>query len=172
LTNCKIYYIYRAAKGMFLSFLLLTCLIAGTEGQPGRQTNDASGDCGGTTVDTFQPELAGPAKAFLADLQTAVRAEDKQKIASMAAYPLVTFRGKERRSVRNRSEFLHRYGQIFTPDVTRVVLGQSPDCLFANWQGVMIGRGQVWFADQPDKSLKIISVNPGAPEPRSNTEKR
>jgi hypothetical protein len=34
-----------------------------------------------------------------------------------------------------------------------------PECLFANWQGVMIGDGEVWFEEQQNGSVKIKTLN-------------
>ncbi|MGH9654637.1 MAG: hypothetical protein ACRD6B_14375 [Bryobacteraceae bacterium] len=100
--------------------------------------------------------------AFFEQLKAAVISHDVEKIASMASYPFV-LNGKA--SVPNRAAFISHYRQIFTPEVIEAVEQQSYDKLWSNWQGVMIGDGEVWFAGIcPDSScssyeIKIISVN-------------
>ena len=51
-----------------------------------------------------------------------------------------------------------------TSRVRHAILAQSASCLFANGQGVMIGRGQIWFQEQSDGKMKIITINLGAPD--------
>ncbi len=118
--------------------------------------------CDSSTVDAFGPQAAARARAFLAELQAAVTADDKRKVAFMTAYPLRVFSENRKRIIRNRSEFLASYNEIFTPSVKESVIKQSAACLFGNWQGAMAGRGAVWFQES-DGVFKIITVNEDAP---------
>jgi len=59
------------------------------------------------------------------------------------------------------------YDRIFTPNVTRAILGQRFDQLFGRDQGLMIGDGQVWFDHvcantqcSPPGPVRITAVNP------------
>lgn len=114
--------------------------------------------CNGTTVDDYSPALAPKAKAFLADLNTAVTAGDKQKVAAMISYPL-SVNAKGHRLIRNSARFLKEYDRLFTPAIVKAIETQKPECLFANYQGVMIGSGQIWFDEQKGGVLKIITLN-------------
>jgi hypothetical protein len=41
-----------------------------------------------------------------------------------------------------------------------VIKRQAAECLFANWQGIMIGNGEVWIeASVDNKPLRIIALN-------------
>ena len=115
--------------------------------------------CGNSTVEEFSPSLGPKARAFLAALSAAVKAGDKQKVAAMVQYPLYVNTGKLRRLVRSRSEFAMDYDRIFTPAVRKAIERQVPECLFANWQGVMIGHGEVWFEEQKNGGMRIKTVN-------------
>jgi hypothetical protein len=115
--------------------------------------------CHNSTVAEFAPGLAPRAEAFLATLVKSVKAGDKARIAGMVQYPLSVYTGRGHRLIRNGSEFVAAYGQLFTLGVQKAVLEQVPECLFANYQGVMIGHGEVWFEEQRDGSMKIKTIN-------------
>lgn len=110
---------------------------------------------------------------FLAQLQEAVRAEDAKAVAALVNLPLrVNYAVRGRRGAVNAvrittsERFVRDYARIFTPNVKQAVLGQAPDKLFRNAQGVMIGDGEVWYAgvcqDRKCTSVHIgiIAVNP------------
>ena len=111
--------------------------------------------------------------AFFQELKDAVIRDDRKKVAGLVNYPLNVFTGRRRMVVRSPAELLRRYREVFNDNVVRAVKAQEPDTLFANWQGVMVGDGQIWFAgvcagkdrDAPcaDKVIKVITVNTKAP---------
>jgi hypothetical protein len=111
--------------------------------------------------------------AFFQELKDAVIRDDRKKVAGLVNYPLNVSAGGRRTVVRSRAELLRRYREVFNENVIRAVKAQEPDTLFANWQGVMLGDGQVWFSgvcagkdrDTPcaDKTIKVITVNTKAP---------
>jgi hypothetical protein len=75
--------------------------------------------------------------------------------------------------VRSRAELLRRYREVFNENVSHAVQAQEANTLFANWQGVMLGDGQIWFSgvcagkDRATpcavKAIKVITVNTKAP---------
>jgi len=71
----------------------------------------------------------------------AVKADDRQKVAIQ--YPLRVNAHKRYRLVRSGSEFVGDYKRLFTSAIVNTIEKQLPECLFANWQGVMIGHGAV-----------------------------
>jgi len=118
--------------------------------------------CDGSTVDTQGPETAKAARAFLAELQAAVRANDKQKIAGMVSYPVNVIHGGKRAHIRDKQTFLARYDSLFDEHLRKVILEQSAHCLFGNANGEMIGQSEVWFSELGNGSVKIITINPTA----------
>ena len=118
--------------------------------------------CEGSTVDTQGAKTAKAARAFLTQLQTAVQANDKDKIAGMISYPLNVIHGDKRARIRDKQTFLARYDNIFDEHIRQTILKQSPRCLFGNANGEMIGNGEVWFSEMGDGTVKIITVNPSA----------
>jgi hypothetical protein len=109
--------------------------------------------------------------AFFQELKDSVVRDDKKAVAGLLHYPLDVFRGGRRTVVRSPAEFLKRYHEVFNENVIRAVTSQEADALFANWRGVMLGHGQVWFsgvcADRgrpcADKVIRVITVNTDAP---------
>jgi hypothetical protein len=120
--------------------------------------------CGhGTVEDAWGPTVASEAKAFLVKLQRIVRANDKKQFASVIHYPvLVWYRGHSA-EISSPSEFVAKYSSIVTPNVRHAILAESPECLFGNGQGMMVGRGQVWFQKESGGDMKIITIDSIAP---------
>ena len=126
----------------------------------------------------YPPDLVGSsaigrtsACGFLANLKAAVAQHDNAKVASMVAFPFsLNGRGK-RRGIWNRTAFLRQYNAIFNSNVRHALEEQTCHSLFGNWQGAMIGRGQIWFdlrCQPSDSNCRsqgpfITAVNPDAP---------
>lgn len=118
--------------------------------------------CPGSTVDNQGADIAEKSRAFLAALQTAVHDGDKTRVASMISYPLMVIHGNRRTRIKTNAQLLGKYDTIFDAPVQKAIAQQSAKCLFGNYQGAMIGNGEVWFSQQQDGSMKIITVNPTA----------
>jgi hypothetical protein len=137
--------------------ILLVSLLSphGGSSQPSQ-----GGVCHHSTVEDFAPGLAPKARAFLGELQTAVKAGDRQKLAALVRYPLDVYSAKEHRAVRTSAELIRDFDRLFTPSVRKAIEQQMPACLFANFQGVMIGDGEVWFEEQQNGTMKVKTLNP------------
>jgi hypothetical protein len=116
-------------------------------------------DCGHSTVADFSPSLEPKANAFLTSLKAAVKAQDKHKVAGMAQYPLLVNMFKGHKQIKTAAQFIAEYDRLFTPSMRKAIEEQTPACLFANWQGVMIGDGEVWFEEQSNGSMKLKTLN-------------
>lgn len=145
---------------------LITCLLlAISAGMPASlmaQATAASSPCQGSTVDNQGAKIAKESREFLARLQAAVRANDREQIAGMVNYPLLVFSYGKKTHIRQKSSFLDNYDEIFTPPVRNAILNQTPQCLFGNANGEMVGRGELWFSEQSTGEMKIITVNESA----------
>ena len=106
-------------------------------------------------------------RRFLSRLQSAVGANDKKAVANLAALPLrVNFEGGAR-TYSDRRAIERDFDRIFTSRVKQAILSQRADRLFTNYQGAMIGDGQVWFdqictndACSPAGPVRIKAINP------------
>src|SRR5690242_3426115 len=85
-------------------------------------------------------------KAFLVDLQGAVRTGNRKAVANLADLPLqVNGPTGVHETYRSAKLVEQNYERIFTPPVRKAILRQHFEELFGNYQGVMIGNGAVWF---------------------------
>jgi hypothetical protein len=104
------------------------------------------------------------ASDFLAALQAAVAQDNRGQVADMVAFPLDVNVSGARVTVPSKQEFIDSYTEIIDPQVKAAILAQTADGLFVNYQGVMIGRGEVWFGavgSAPSYQVKIIAINNG-----------
>jgi hypothetical protein len=122
--------------------------------------------CGGSsTVDALGAKTATSARAFLAQLQAAVQANNKEQLAEMMSYPLLVLRSGKRTRIKQKQAFMADYALIVTAPVRDAVLHQTAQCLFGNSSGAMIGNGEVWFSEQAPDQWKIITINESASAP-------
>ena len=97
---------------------------------------------------------------FLRALQVAVAKKHRAKVASMVDYPVTVTIAKRKKKIKTSKELIRHYRAIFNAKVKRAIARQKVEKLFVNQQGVMIGRGEIWFNQQPTgKALKIIAIN-------------
>ena len=134
--------------------LLAAVLIA-----PAFSQSAAKVGCGNSTVADFSPSLEPRANAFLASLKAAVKAQDKHKVAGMVHYPLLVNIPKRHRQIKTTAQFVAEYDRLFTTSMRKTIEEQTPARLFANWQGIMIGNGEVWFEEQSNGGMKIKTLN-------------
>jgi len=99
-------------------------------------------------------------RTFFGKLKGAVAAADKQAVATMIDFPFATRIGGKAVKVRDVKHFVADYDKIITLKIRDAVAKQRYEDLFANWQGVMIGDGEVWFSGIGDNdTVKIIAIN-------------
>ncbi|TWG91113.1 hypothetical protein L598_006000000090 [Mesorhizobium sp. J18] len=116
------------------------------------------------TLDDLFGEHA-PYHEFFEKLKKAVAEHDKQTVASMVDYPFKARINGKAVTIRDAAHFAADYDEVFTNKVRDAVAKQTYENLSANWQGVMIGDGEVWFSgicnnDACEKqTVRIIAVN-------------
>lgn len=104
-------------------------------------------------------------EAFVARFRTAALERDREAVADMVRYPIeVTIDGK-RRTIKDRGELVRRFDAVFTDAYLDRLREGYPLHLFVKYSGVMLGRGEVWFAPSrepgPDGEVVpvVISIN-------------
>jgi hypothetical protein len=101
-------------------------------------------------------------QAFLKQIKEASAAKDPKAMAKLVKFPL-RLNGKKK--VRSSRRLIARYDKVFNDVVTKAIEGQRYETLFSNYQGVMIGDGQIWFkkvcrtSECTAQAPRIISVN-------------
>ena len=107
-------------------------------------------------------------KAF-AELQAAVAANDRNKVADHILYPLRVngwwdaAAGKGTFQFATKPEFLDNYDEIFTTQIKTAIIQQKTADLFVNWQGVMVGKGEAWLSvsGKEPRRYGIFAINLG-----------
>jgi hypothetical protein len=126
---------------------------------------------GGTGMDARLDLLFGehdPYRSFLQELQSAVAADERSRVATMVSYPLRTKLHGHTLRVATTKQFLSHYDELLPQATRALIAAQAYEALFVNSQGVMIGNGQLWFSGVcsdalcSSRTIKIIALNPAA----------
>jgi hypothetical protein len=88
----------------------------------------------------------GEAKRFFKALKQAVASGDKAALAAMSDFPITVAVGSGTLTLSDREAFEQHYRAFMTPALAQRVAETRFDELFANYQGVMLGNGAIWFA--------------------------
>ncbi|KGD99150.1 MULTISPECIES: hypothetical protein [Rhizobium/Agrobacterium group] len=136
-------------------------LVSGLLAMSGTALAQTSADTNKSLDDLFGHHQ--PYADFFSKLQTAVGSGDKQAVAGMVDYPFQARIGGKAVKINDAKHFVADYDKIVTTKVKGAVAKQTYPTLFANWQGVMIGEGEVWFAetgkDEKHMAVKITAIN-------------
>lgn len=90
-------------------------------------------------------------KAFFREIKLAIENRDAKWIAKNINIPLnVNINGKKT-SIKTEKEFIKNYDSIITPVIVDAVRSQDENDMFKNWQGIMAGKGQIWFGKYIDE---------------------
>jgi hypothetical protein len=104
-------------------------------------------------------------ESFVKKVKTAIARADKQWLAGQVNYPFKTsMDGKKIVTLKTKAEFIARFDAIFHPAYKERVLKHCACNLFANYMGVMLGNGELWFGEQATSttgkpSFTITSIN-------------
>lgn len=120
--------------------------VAGTD-SAATPAADASAEAEGGARERITKLLgdAAPYESVFNELQHGVAAGDRAAVAGLMRYPVrVTIAGKNQK-VADAAAFQRDYDKIVTPALAKLIAEQKFDTLFVNWQGVMLGQGEVWI---------------------------
>jgi hypothetical protein len=115
----------------------------------------------------FYP-LTDADKAFYMRIKRAVLAEDFDSFSEAISYPMDIHLKQGKVTIKNKKQLKRYKWLFFGPQFKKIFQTQSKDALFKNWQGVMIGRGDIWFGEidesggrsgSPEWIYKIITIN-------------
>jgi len=125
--------------------------------------------------DSSRPDCAG-AIAFFGRIQTALKNDDRQALASLIHYPLLTSLNRKKTRIHSRRELLSHFDDVFDIGVRCAISNATSKDVWGNWQGFTIGGGDVWFdeiippGENPDVKapdywtkypFRIITINNG-----------
>jgi hypothetical protein len=122
-------------RRLFPGLLVATLLLAPAEAQ--------TGNCTQTNVAT-RPDCPG-ALIFFRSFQSALQKNDRQTVASLISYPVLTSINRRRVHLRNQAQLLAHFDDIFDSGVRCAILNATEKDVWGNWQGFTVGGGAVWF---------------------------
>jgi len=97
----------------------------------------------------------GTISEFMQKVKNAIAENDKEWLANHISYPLnTTLNGQEKIIVENRQQLIDNFEQIFFPSYKEQIEKHSVSDLFSNWQGTMLGNGEIWVGENI-----IIAIN-------------
>lgn len=134
--------------------LAVMATIAGAPAAGAQTAADMNG-----TLDTLFGGHA-PYVAFFDALKKAVAADDRKGVAAMVSYPFRARINGKAIKLNDADHFVADYDKIVTAKVKEALARQTYATLFANWQGVSIGDGEVWFSGVgASQAIKITAIN-------------
>ncbi|MCT4508092.1 MAG: hypothetical protein N4A48_04910 [Tepidibacter sp.] len=94
------------------------------------------------------------------EIKKFVSEDNKEKVSEYIIYPLRVNHDKCSTEIKTADEFIKNYDSIFTEEVKKALLNQEVKDTFVNYQGVMVGYGEIWFGSSQDSSkYGIIAIN-------------
>lgn len=117
--------------------------------------------------------ISDSARAFFLELKRALLAGDREWVAAHVCLPLQPHLGEPRAAILTKEEFLKNYERFVTVAVVDAVRRQSSETLLHDEHGVMIGDGEIWFAEFPHaaagqpsaRTYCISAFGPAEPKP-------
>ncbi|WP_269526588.1 hypothetical protein [Coraliomargarita parva] len=71
-------------------------------------------------------------------------------IADEINYPILVSQENEKIVIQDREAFMKVLSDRLNPSLRKEILSEAKQPLFANWKGLMIGSGHVWFEQIKD----------------------
>lgn len=103
---------------------------------------------------------------FMKKIKTAALVKDKEWLSNHIGYPLnVKLNKNQRFTISNKKEFLAVFEQVFNDSFNAQLQEYSTCNMFNNYQGVMLGRGEIWIrnkiqlSDSDGKTYEIVAIN-------------
>jgi hypothetical protein len=102
---------------------------------------------------------AARVQAFLATLRDALAMENHLKVASLVKYPLEAWADGQTHTIRNDSDLLAHFRQIFDPSLRRSIVEARVESLAVSADGVALDGGRLCFkAGEKGRALKIVKI--------------
>jgi hypothetical protein len=88
-------------------------------------------------------------EAFMKKVRSAIVNKETEWLADNIRFPLKVSMGKKKKvTIRNRTQFISNAEKIINRVFMEKVRGACVCNMFSNYQGVMLGNGQVWIKDR------------------------
>jgi hypothetical protein len=117
--------------------------------------NDSTGQC---NLEAANFKSQAEVKDFLSKLQIQAKKRDPKSFGDLIVFPVRVVHKGSLKKIQTLSEFNQLASEVITANVMDVILNQKMDEIFCNYQGIMLGDGEVWFAKVKGKT-GIITIN-------------
>lgn len=87
-----------------------------------------------------------------------VKNNEKSKVANYVSYPLNVNKEDKKIKIQSKEDFIKNYNTIITENVKKALIDQDVAKTFVNYQGVMVGSGEIWFTHVNNKAM-IYAIN-------------
>lgn len=97
----------------------------------------------------------------LITIQSLVEKGDKQQVAQYVLYPINVYVAGQKTNINNETEFIKYYDEIFNEKVKQALITQDVTKTFVNYQGVMVGNGEIWMTatGEGEQKYYIYGIN-------------
>lgn len=94
-------------------------------------------------------------------LKTLVKDSKKEEVSKYVRYPISIKINGVKTQIKSEGDFIKNYDKIMTTEVKNAFVNQNVKDTFVNYQGVMVGNGEMWFAKCDKNKVKycIIAIN-------------
>jgi beta-lactamase regulating signal transducer with metallopeptidase domain len=117
---------------------------------------------GGNTYETRYPLCASNTKdieEFASKIKLYVTESNKTGLAELIDYPINVIINGSKVSINNKEEFKQKYDDIINAEYKEAIKKSHTKYLFANYAGIMMGNGEIWFDVRNDTGLRIFAIN-------------
>jgi hypothetical protein len=91
-------------------------------------------------------------------LKSLIKNNEKTKVANYVSYPLNVNKENKKIKIQSKEDFIKNYNTIITENVKKALLNQDVAKTFVNYQGVMVGSGEMWFTHVNNRAM-IYAIN-------------
>jgi hypothetical protein len=97
---------------------------------------------------------------FMKNVKTSILNGDKEWIANHVSYPLRTTLFKDKPiTIKNRQQLIDNFDQIFHQKFKETIESFCVCNLFNNYQGAMLGNGEIWINNKPNSTEDKFDFN-------------
>ncbi|MCT4613087.1 MAG: hypothetical protein N4A47_06940 [Clostridia bacterium] len=93
-------------------------------------------------------------------IKEVIKEDNSEELEKYIIYPLIVHDNGKTIEIEDKEMFVNKYEEIVTNKIKESIINQKEEDLFVNYQGVMVGNGEVWLGALEDQSkYGIIVIN-------------
>ncbi|MEK7431960.1 MAG: hypothetical protein AABZ74_02415, partial [Cyanobacteriota bacterium] len=90
---------------------------------------------------------------FMKKVKKSIIEDDKEWISNHISYPIKTkIDTKKTIIIKSKKELINNFNKIFNKEFKEQIKSFCSCNLFHNYQGVMLGNGQIWIENKPNST--------------------